>query len=200
MEEASMNGSKQEFLSGDNSVVLVVDYRPGMLKWIESGNRTTLKNAAVAAAKAARILNAPAVLTSIYHQGNGEFLKEITDLFPNQKVFARKTPGFDVFDDERVLEAVKKTGRKKIVISGIWTSRCFACTAIHGIREGYEVYGFIDAAADASSGARNYGVQRMMQADVMPIIALSLLLERLHDLENPKTDELENEMYTPMFH
>jgi nicotinamidase-related amidase len=137
-EKATIKGPNLELLSVDNSVLVLVDYQPGMFKGIESGNRTTMKNAAVAAAKAASILKVPVVLTSIYPQGNGEFIKEITDQFPNQEVLARKVPGFDAFDDERVLEAVKKTGRKKIVISGLWTSMCFAYTAIHGIREGYE--------------------------------------------------------------
>ena len=194
-EKAIMKSSKLELLTVDNSVLVLVDYQPGMFKGIESGNRTTMKNAAVAAAKAASILKVPVVLTSIYPQGNGDFIKEITDLFPNQEVFARKVPGFDAFDDERVLDAVKKTGRKKIVISGLWTSMCFAYTAIHGLREGYEVYGLIDAAGDASLDAHNYGVQRMVQAEVVPITVLSLVSEWMHDWGNPKVDELKKEVY-----
>jgi Amidases related to nicotinamidase len=195
-ENTNMKDSKLEFLTVDNSVLVLIDYQPGMFKGIDSGNRTTMKSAAVSAAKAASILKVPVVLTSIYPQGNGEFIKEITDLFPNQGVFARKVPGFDAFDDERVLEAVKKTGRKKIVISGLWTSMCFAYTAIHGLREGYEVYGLIDAAGDASLDAHNYGVQRMVQAGVVPITVLSLVSEWMHDWGNPKADELKKEVYS----
>lgn len=195
-EKADMKSSKMEFLTVDNSVLVLVDYQPGMFKGIDSGNRTTMKNAAVSAAKAASILKVPVVLTSIYPKGNGEFISEITDLFPNQEVFARKVPGFDAFEDERVLEAVKKTGRKKIVISGLWTSMCFAYTAIHALREGYDVYGLIDAAGDASLDAHNYGVQRMEQAGVVPITVLSLTSEWMHDWGNPKAGELKKEVYS----
>jgi nicotinamidase-related amidase len=195
-ETADMKSSKLEFLSVDNSVLVLVDYQPGMFKGIDSGNRTTMKSSAVSAATAASILKVPVVLTSIYPQGNGEFIKEIADLFPGQEVFARKVPGFDAFEDDRVLDAVKKTGRRKIVISGLWTSMCFAYTAIHALREGYEVYGLIDAAGDASLDAHNYGVQRMEQAGVVPITVLSLTSEWMHDWGNPKANELKKEVYS----
>lgn len=192
----TMGSSKLDLLTAKNSVLVLVDYQPGMFKGVSSGDRTTIKNAAVAAAKAASILQVPVVLTSIYPQGNGEFIKEITDLFPKQEVFARKIPGFDAFEDERVLEAVKKTGRKKVVISGLWTSMCFSYTAIHGLREGFDVYGLIDAAGDDSSDAHNYGVQRMLQVGVVPITLIALVSEWMHDWANPKAGELKKEVYS----
>ena len=153
-----MENSKLEFLSTKNSILLLVDYQPSMFKGIESGNRTTIKNSAVAAAKAEGILDVPVVLTSIWPEGNGAFVKEITELFPKPEVIARKILGFDALEEETVLNAVKKSGRKKLIVSGLWTSMCFAYTAIHGIREGYDVYGLIDAAGDASPDAHAYGV------------------------------------------
>jgi len=191
-----MNSSRLDLLTVKNSVLVLVDYQPGMFKGVGSGDRTTIKNAALAAAKAASILQVPVVLTSIYPQGNGEFIKEITDLFPKQEVFARKVPGFDAFEDERVLEAVNKTGRKKVVVSGLWTSMCFAYTAIHGLREGFDVYGLIDAAGDDSSDAHKYGVQRMLQVGVVPITVVALVSEWMHDWANPKAGELKKEVYS----
>ncbi|MDD5317429.1 MAG: isochorismatase family protein [Candidatus ainarchaeum sp.] len=191
-----MKNAKLDLLTAKNSVLLLVDYQPGMFKGIGSGDRTTIKSAAVSAAKAASILQVPVVLTSIYPQGNGEFLKEITGLFPGQEVFARKMPSFDAFEDERVLEAVRKTGRKKVVISGLWTSMCFAYTALHALREGFEVYGLIDAAGDASLDAHKYGVKRMLQAEVVPITLISLVSEWMHDWANPKSGELIKEVYS----
>ena len=187
---------KLELLTAQNSVLVLVDYQPGMFKGIDSGNRTTMKSAAVASAKAAQILGVPVVLTSINPKWNGDFLKDITDLFPGQEVIARKVPGFDAFDDEQVWAAVKKTGKKKIVISGLWTSMCFCYTAIHALREGYEVYGIMDAAGDASADAHKYGVQRMTQAGVVPITVISLVSEWMHDWQNPKAGDLIKEVYS----
>ena len=152
-----MKDPRLEMLTAQNSVLLLVDYQPTMFKGVASGDRNAISNSAVAAAKAAKILEVPTVLTSIWPEGNGEFIKEITDIFPGQEVIARKILGFDAFEDERVLQAVKKTGRNKVVVSGLWTSMCFAYTAIHGLREGFDVYGLNDAGGDASPGAGGLG-------------------------------------------
>jgi len=190
-----MGDPKLELLTAHNSVLLLVDYQPTMFKGVGSGDRNGIANSAIAAAKAAKILNVPTVLTSIWPEGNGEFIKDITDLFPGQEVIARKVPGFDAFEDERVLQAVKKTGRKKLVVSGLWTSMCFAYTALHGLREGFDVYGLIDAGGDASPEAHTYAIQRMLQAGVVPLTWMPLVSEWMHDWANPKADELKKEVY-----
>jgi len=190
-----MAESKLELLTAQNSTLLLVDYQPGMFKGVGSGERNAIWSSAVAAAKAAKILDVPTVLTSIWPEGNGEFIKAITDLFPGQEVIARKVPGFDAFEDERVLQAVKKIGRRKLVVSGLWTSMCFTYTAIHGLREGLSVYGLVDAGGDASPDAHNYGIQRMAQAGVVPITWIPLVSEWMHDWANPKAGELRKEVY-----
>lgn len=73
-------------------------------------------------------------------------------------------PSFDSFEDERNWNAVKTTGRKKLVISGLWTSMCFAYSALHALKGGLEVYGLIDAAGDSTPDAHKYGVERMLSA------------------------------------
>lgn len=190
-----MESFKLEFITAKNSVLLLVDYQPNMFRGVQSGDRTAIKNAAIASAKAAQILDVPVVYTSIYPEGNGEFIKELTGLFPKQEVISRSIPSFDAFEDEKVLNAVKSSGRKKIIVSGLWTSMCFAYTAMHGIREGFDVYGLIDAGGDASIDAHKYGVQRMLQAGVVPITWMPLVSEWMHDWANPKAAELTKEVY-----
>lgn len=185
-----------EFLTDKNSVLVLVDYQASMLKSVASGDKTIMKNAAICAAKAASILGVPVVLSSINPKSNGEFIPEIAGLFPGQKAFARKVPSFDAFEDELTWNAVKKTGRKKLVVSGLWTSMCFAYTALHGLREGYDVYGLIDAAGDSTPDAHKYGVKRMLQAGVIPITLESLVSEWMHEWGNPKAGELVKEVYS----
>ena len=190
-----MNKTNLDLLTPDNSVLLLVDYQSAMFNGVGSGDRTMIKNSAVATAKAASILKVPTVLTSIYPEGNGEFVKEITDLFPKLKVIARKLPSFDAFEEEAVLEAVKATKHNKLVVSGLWTSMCFAFTALHGLREGMDVYGLMDAAGDATHDAHKYGIKRMLQAGVMPITWETITSEWMHDWTNPKVPELKKEVY-----
>jgi nicotinamidase-related amidase len=185
-----------ELLSDKNSVLALIDYQPTMFRSIASGDKTIIKTAAVGAAKAASILGIPVVLSSINPKSNGDFIPEIAGLFPGQEVFARKVPSFDAFEDERNWNAVKATGRKKLVVSGLWTSMCFAYTAIHALREGLEVYGLMDAAGDSTPDAHKYGIQRMVQVGVVPTTLECLVSEWMHDWGNPKAGELVKEVYS----
>jgi nicotinamidase-related amidase len=187
---------KLELLTDKNSALVLIDYQRGMFAGVASSDKTIIRNAAYCAAKAASILNVPVVLSAIGPQNNGEFITEITKLFPGQEVFARVVPSFDAFEDEKTWNAFRKTGRRKVVVSGLWTSMCFAYTALHGLREGYEVYGLMDAGGDSTPDAHKYGVKRMLDAGVIPITLESLVSEWMHDWSNPKAMELVKEVYS----
>jgi nicotinamidase-related amidase len=187
---------KLELLTDKNSVLVLVDYQSSMFKGVASGDKTIIKNAAVCAAKAAGILGIPVVLSAINPERLGKFIPEITQLFPGQEAIARKIPGFDAFEDEKTWNAFTKTGRKKLVVSGLWTSMCFTYTALHAVKEGYEVYGLMDAAGDSTADAHRFGIKRMLQAGVVPITLESLVSEWMHDWANPKAGELVKEVYT----
>jgi nicotinamidase-related amidase len=193
---AGSKDGKLELLTDKNSVLVLVDYQVAMFKGVGSGDKTIIKNAAVCAAKAAGILGIPVVLSAINPRTLGNFIPEITGLFPGREAIARKVPSFDAFEDERTHDAFVKAGRRKLVISGLWTSMCFAYTAMHALKEGYEVYGLIDAAGDSTPDAHRYGVERMLQAGVIPITLESLVSEWMHDWGNPKAGELVREVYT----
>ncbi len=193
---AKVYGGKLDLLTDLNSTLVLVDYQPTMIRSIGSGNKTRIKSAAVGAAKAASILNVPVVLSAINPKDNGDVFPEITNLFPKQEVFDRKVKSFDAFEDENTWNAFKSTQRKKVVVSGLWTSMCFTYTALHAIKEGYDVYGLIDAAGDSTPDAHNYGVERMLQAGVIPITLESLVSEWMHDWDNPKSGDLVNEVYS----
>lgn len=193
---ANLKDGKLDLLTDKNSVLILVDYQLTMIKSVASGDKTIIKSAAIFAAKAASILEVPVVLSSINPQYNGDVFPEITNLFPDQEVFTREIPSFDAFEDKKTLKAVEKIGRTKIVVSGLWTSMCFTYTALHGLKDGYEVYGLIDAAGDSTPDAHKYGVKRMLQAGVVPITLESLVSEWMHDWDNPKSDDLLKGVYS----
>lgn len=179
----------------DNSVVLLVDYQRAMVAGVGSGDRDAISTSVVATAKAARILGVPVVMSSIWEEGNGAFIGQVTSQFPGQKVLERPTSSFDALEQDTVLAAVEATGRKKLIVSGLWTSMCFAFTALHGLEAGYEVYGLIDAAGDATVDAHNYGQQRMYQAGVVPLTWMPLVSHWMHDWGNPAANELKAEVF-----
>ena len=187
---------KLEFLTDKNSVLALVDYQPSMFKGVGSGDKTIIRNAAYCAAKTASIFEIPIIMSTINPKQNGEFLSDITALFPGHEVYSRKVLSFDAFEDERNWNAVKSTGRTKLVIAGLWTSMCFCYSAIHAIREGMEVYGLMDAAGDSTPDAHKYGVKRMLQVGVVPVTLESLVSEWMHDWGNRKAGELVKEVYS----
>jgi nicotinamidase-related amidase len=187
---------KLELLTDKNSALVLVDYQPTMFAGVASGDKTIIRNAAYCSAKAAAILGVPVVLSTINPANNGNFLAEVTALFPGQPVYARAVPSFDAFEDEKTYSAFRKTGRKKVVISGLWTSMCFCYTALHALKEGYEVYGLMDAAGDSTPDAHRHGIKRMIQAGVIPTTVESLVSEWMHDWGNPKAGELVKEVYS----
>ncbi|AKB80437.1 Isochorismatase family [Methanosarcina horonobensis HB-1 = JCM 15518] len=93
--------------------MVLVDCQPSMFKIIGSGDKSLIMNAVVGAAKAANILGVPVVLSSINPEAMGQFIPEISKMFPNQEVIAREVPSFDAFEDEKTLKAAKKLDRKK---------------------------------------------------------------------------------------
>ena len=193
---ASSGDGKLELLSVENSALVLVDFQPAMIKGVASGDKLKIKKAAYLAAKAASILGVPVVLSTISPQYNGEFFAEITDLFPGIKPVARKVPSFDAFEDEATWQAAQKTGRQKLVVSGLWTSMCLAYTTIHAVKAGRDTYALLDATGDSTPEAYKYGVKRMLQVGVIPITLESLVSEWMHDWGNPKSGELVKEVYS----
>jgi len=183
-------------LDANNSVLLLIDYQPKMLYGVESSDRTLIQNNVLAIAKGAHILNIPTILTSIGEKINGQFMPEIVEMFPDTHVIARKTPGFDAFDDPEVLSAVKQTGKKQLVLSGLWTSMCFAFTALSGLREGFDVFGVMDVAGSESLDAHNTAIQHMIQAGVVPCTWMQTVSEWMNNWNNPKAGELVKNVYS----
>ena len=183
-------------LDPNSSVLLLVDYQARMFWGATSHDPTYVKNNVMALAKGAQILGIPTVLTTIGAKNNGAFLPEIVDMFPSVQVIDRKVPTFDAFEDREVLDAVRKTGRKQLVLSGLWTSMCMALTALRGLREGFDVFGVTDAAASESLDAHNMAVQRMIQAGVVPCTWMQTISEWMYSWQNPKSGELYTNVYS----
>jgi nicotinamidase-related amidase len=187
--------TQTQTIEANESVLLLIDYQAKMLYGVESSDRTLIQNNVLALAKGAQVLNIPTILTSIGEKLNGQFMPEIVAMFPDTSVIARKVPGFDAFDDEDVLNAVNRTGKKQLVLTGLWTSMCFAFTALHGLREGFDVFGVMDAAGSESPDAHNTAVQRMIQAGVVPCTWMQTVSEWMNNWGNPKAGQLLQDVY-----
>ncbi|MCS6860296.1 MAG: hydrolase [Abditibacteriales bacterium] len=181
-----MSNTVHSLLTPDNCTVILIDYQPQMAFAVKNIDGQTLINNAVGLAKAARVFNIPTILTTVAEESfSGPMFPELQAVFPDQKPIDRTT--MNTWEDERVVAAVKKTGRKKLVLGGLWTEVCIVLPTIQAIEAGYEVYVVADACGGTSIMAHDMAMQRMIQAGAVPLTWLQFLLELQRDWARQET-------------
>lgn len=176
-----MTDPKLEVLTPQNSQLIFIDHQPQMAFGVQSIDRQVLKNNTVALAKAAKVFDIPTIITSVETESfSGYTYPELLDVFPNQKVLERTS--MNSWDDRKVRDALAANGRKKVVVSGLWTEVCNTTFALCAMLEGgYEIYMVADASGGTSKDAHDYAMQRMVQAGVVPVTWQQVLLEWQRD-------------------
>lgn len=175
-------------LNPTNCTVVLIDYQPQMFFGIQSIDRGMLINNTVGLAKAAKAFKIPVILTSVAAKTfSGTFLPEVQAEFPNLAPIDRTT--MNSWEDGKVVQAVEKTGRKKLVIGGLWTEVCIVLPTIQALEAGYEVYIIADACGGVSQAAHDMAILRMVQAGAVPMTWLQFLLELQRDWARNETYE-----------
>jgi nicotinamidase-related amidase len=172
--------SEKGLLTPDNCVVTVIDLQPQMLFGVASHDRQTIINNNLVLTKAARVFGVPVVLSTVETKGfSGNMWPQIQAVFPKQTPIERST--MNSWDDRQFVAAVQKSGRKKIVLTGLWTETCVALPTIQALHDGYEVYVVEDCCGDVSLLAHENAMKRVIQAGARPVTALSVMLEWQRD-------------------
>ncbi|WP_089104222.1 hydrolase [Streptomyces hyaluromycini] len=175
-------------LTPDNCAVLFVDHQPQMFFGTGSGDRTAIVNSTLGLAKAAKAFGVPVVLSTVAAESfSGPIMPQLADVFPGQKIIDRTT--MNAWEDEAFVEAVKATGRKKLVIAGLWTEVCVVLPVLSAIAQGYEVYVVADASGGVTPQAHEHAVQRMVQGGAAPVTWVQVLLELQRDWARAETYE-----------
>jgi len=177
---ASPKLSEKGLLTPDNCVVAFIDHQPQMLFGVTNFDRQTIINNTVALAKTAKIFGLPVVLTSVETASfSGNVWPQLRAVFPNQEPIERST--MNSWDDKNFVAAIEKSGRKKIILSGLWTETCIALPTIQAIHDGYEIYIVEDCCGDVNQLSHDNAMKRMIQAGAKPVTALSVMLELQRD-------------------
>jgi nicotinamidase-related amidase len=176
-----MTNPKLEVLTPANCQLIFIDQQPQMAFGVQSMDRQALKNNTVALAKAAKVFNIPTTITTVETEGfSGHTYPELLDVFPGKPILERTS--MNSWDDQKVRDALKANGRKKVVVSGLWTEVCNNTFALSAMLEGdYEIYMVADASGGTSKEAHDYAMQRMIQAGVVPMTWQQVLLEWQRD-------------------
>jgi nicotinamidase-related amidase len=172
--------SEKGLLTPDNCVVTLIDLQPQMLFGVANFDRQTIINNNVALSKAARVFDVPVVLSTVETKGfSGNMWPQIQAVFPKQTPIERTS--MNSWDDDHFVAAIKKSGKKKIVLAGLWTETCVALPTIQAIHDGYEVYVVEDCCGDVNQLSHDNAMKRVFQAGAKPVTALSVMLEWQRD-------------------
>lgn len=172
--------SEKGLLTPDNCAVAIIDLQPQMLFGVANFDRQLVINNNLVLAKAARVFDVPVVLSTVESKGfSGNIWPQIQGVFPKQAPIERST--MNAWDDEDFVAAIQKTGRKKIVLAGLWTETCVALPTVQAIHDGYEIYVVEDCCGDVSQLSHENAMQRVIQAGAKPVTALSVMLEWQRD-------------------
>ncbi len=172
--------SEKGLLTPHNCVLVQIDLQPQMLFHVSNFDRQAVINNNIVLAKAARIFGVPNVLSTVETKSfSGIIWPQIQAIFPGQTPIERSS--MNSWDDKNFVAAVEKTGKKKIVMSGLWTETCVALAAIQAMYDGYEVFVVEDCCGDVSKLSHENAMKRLVQAGAKPVTALSVMLEWQRD-------------------
>ena len=178
--------SEKGLLTPENCVVAIIDLQPQMLFGVANFDRQTIINNNVALSKAAKVFDVPVVLSTVETKSfSGNMWPQIQAVFPNQTPIERSS--MNSWDDKNFVAAIEKSGKKKIVLSGLWTETCVALPTIQAIHDGYEIYVVEDCCGDVSQLSHDNAMKRVIQAGAKPVTALSVMLEWQRDWANKDT-------------
>lgn len=160
-----------------DAVVMLLDHQTGLFQTVKDIPIRDLRANTVALAKIAELAKAPIFTTASEPSGtNGPLMSELAAAAPHATYIPRKGE-ISAWDNEDFKKAVQATGRKTLIIAGVWTSVCVAFPALQAKAEGYTVYAVIDASGDMSPMASQATLDRMTQAGIVPVTTNVVLCE-----------------------
>jgi nicotinamidase-related amidase len=172
--------SEKGLLTPDNCVLAVIDLQPQMLFGVTNFDRQTIINNNVALLKATRVFDVPVVLSTVESKSfSGNMWPQIQAIYPDRTPIERSS--MNSWDDKNFVAAIEKSGKKKILLAGLWTETCITLPTIQAIHDGYEIYVVEDCCGDLTQLAHENAMKRVIQAGAKPVTAVMVMLEWQRD-------------------
>jgi len=184
---------KDALLTPENAVIAFIDYQPEQYAGVHSMPHDELVANVALLGRVATAFELPVVLSTVYvRHGMQRTNSELRDALPGVPEIDRTT--MNSWEDPDFRTAVEKTGRRNLVIAGLWTEVCVAFPALDALRDGYDVYFVADAIGGVSKVSHDSAVQRMIQSGATPVTVLGLACELQRDWGRPGADRLRGVM------
>ncbi len=183
-------GGGQALLDPADTVILLLDHQAGLFQTVRDIDVDDLRRNVEMLAKLATLLDIPVITTASEPAGpNGPLMPEIHELAPHAVYVPRKGE-VNAWDNADFVAAVQATGRRTLIMAGVWTSVCVMFPALDAKAAGYEVHAVIDASGDPSEMVSRTSVARFAQAGVIPTTTNAILSETHRTWNRPEAAEL----------
>lgn len=183
-------GGGQALLDPSDSVILLLDHQAGLLQTVKDISVAELRTNTAMLAKLAALLKIPVITTASEPNGpNGPLMPEIHQYAPHAVYVGRKGE-VNAWDNEDFVKTVRATGRKTLIMAGVWTSVCVMFPALDAKAAGFKVYAVIDASGDPSELASRTTLARFTQAGIIPTSTNAVLSELHRTWARPEAAEL----------
>jgi len=183
-------GGGQALLDAADSVLLMLDHQSGLFQTVQDIGVAELRRNATMLAKLATLLEIPVITTASEPNGpNGPLMPEIAQSAPHAVYVPRKGE-VNAWDNEDFVRTVRGTGRKTLIMAGVWTSVCVMFPALDAKAAGFRVYAVTDASGDPSEMASRTTLARFTQAGVVPTTTNAVLSEMHRTWNRPEAAEL----------
>ena len=181
--------STDSLLTPQNAVLALIDYQPEQYAGVGSVGHDELLAHVTMLGRVAMTFELPVVLSTVYvKHGMTGTNKELREALPGVPEIDRTS--MNSWEDPEFVAAVERTGRKKLIIAGLWTEVCVVFPTLDALRAGYQVYVVVDAIGGVSRVAHESAMQRMIQAGAIPISVLALACEMQRDWGRPEANRL----------
>ena len=177
---------RTERLTRNNALLLLVDHQVGLYTGVRDIDVLQLKHNIVGLTRAMLALKVPVVVTTTTEKMWGPLIPELADVLHGVQRIERTT--VNAWDEKRIVAAVKATGRKNLVVTGISTDVCLAFPAMAALADGFQSYAVIDASGGFSQTQVDMGFARMQQAGVIPVGYSNVAIEILADNAAPEAE------------
>ena len=183
-------GGGAALLDASDTVILLLDHQTGLFQTVKDISVAELRANTIMIAKLATLLKIPVIVTASEPNGpNGPLMPEIQQFAPHAVYVPRKGE-VNAWDNEDFVKAVRATGKKTLIMAGVWTSVCVMFPALDAKAAGFKVYAVTDASGDPSEMASRTTLARFTQAGVIPTSTNAVLSETHRTWNRPEAAEL----------
>lgn len=183
-------GGGQALLDTSDSVLLLLDHQAGLFQTVKDVPLTDLRANVVMLAKLATLLKIPVITTASEPNGpNGPLMPEIHQFAPHAVYVPRKGE-VNAWDNEDFVRTVRTSGKRTLIMAGVWTSVCVMFPALDAKAAGFKVYAIMDASGDPSEMASRTTLARFVQGGIVPTSTNAVLSEAHRTWNRPEAGEL----------